>query len=61
MELENLIGEMKRKGTSGNNRERQRIGAPVRGGLPHRSGEASIMRVERREQAIGPDVGQPAT
>ena len=60
-ELESLIGDVKRKGTSGNNREAESIDAPIRVGLLHNSDEAGVMLVERREQAIGFDAGQPAT
>src|SRR6516162_7017764 len=60
-ELENLIGDVKRKGTSGSNREAESIDAPIRVGLLHSSDEAGVMLVERREQAIGFDAGQPAT
>jgi hypothetical protein len=39
-ELENLIGDVKRKGTSGSNREAESIDASTRVGLPHSSDEA---------------------
>jgi len=39
-ELENLIGDVKRKGTSGSNREAESIDALIRVGLLHSSGEA---------------------
>ena len=39
-ELENLIGDVKRKGTSGSNREAESIDAPIRVGLLHSSDEA---------------------
>jgi|SRR5271157_2459070 len=39
-ELENLIGDVKRKGTSGSNREAESIDAPIRGGLLRSSDEA---------------------
>ena len=39
-ELENLIGDVKRKGTSGSNREAESIDALIRVGLPHSSDEA---------------------
>src|SRR6516225_4894633 len=51
-ELENLIGDVKRKGTSGSNCEAESIDAPVRVGLLHSSDEAGVMPVERRGQAI---------
>src|ERR1700746_1166343 len=39
-ERENLIGDVKRKGTSGANREAESIDAPIRVGLLHSSDEA---------------------
>jgi hypothetical protein len=39
-ELESLIGDVKRKGTSGNNHEAESIDALIRVGLLHSSGEA---------------------
>ena len=39
-ELENLIGDVKRKDTSGSNREAESIDASIRVGLPHSSDEA---------------------
>ena len=39
-ELENLIGDVKRKGTSGSNREAESIDALIRGGPLHSSDEA---------------------
>ena len=39
-ELENLIGDVKRKGASGSNREAESIDAPIRVGLLHSSDEA---------------------
>ena len=39
-ELENLIGDVKRKGTSGKHREAESIDAPIRVGLLHSSDEA---------------------
>ena len=39
-ELENLIGDVKRKGTSGSLREAENIDAPIRGGLLRISDEA---------------------
>ena len=61
MERENLIGDGKGKGASGSNRETETTDAPVRGGLLRSSDEASVMLVERREQAIAIASGQPAT
>ena len=43
-ELENLIGDGKRKGTSGSNREAESIDAPIRVGLLHSSDEAGNAR-----------------
>ena len=61
MERENLHGDAKGKGTSGANRKAESTDAPVRGGLLRSSDEASVMLVERREQAIAIWIGQPAT
>jgi len=58
-ELENLIGDVKRKGTSGSNREAESIDASIRVGLPHSSDEAAVMAVERRGWVIAVDLGQP--
>ena len=60
-ERENLAGDAKGKGTSGYHREAESTDAPERGGLPRSSEEAGVMPVERREQAIAIDSGQPAT
>ena len=51
-ERENLDGDAKGKGTSGQNREAESTDAPARGGLLRSSDEAGVMPVERREQAI---------
>jgi hypothetical protein len=51
-ERENLHGDAKGKGASGYNHEAESTDAPVRGGLLRSSDEASVMLVERREQAI---------
>src|SRR6516165_8084922 len=56
-ERENLHGDAKGEGTSGANREAERTDAPVRGGLLRSSDEASVMLVERREQAIAIWIG----
>ena len=40
MERENLIGDVKRKGTNGKHREAESIDAPIRVGLLHSSDEA---------------------
>ena len=58
MERENLAGDGKGKGTSGDNREAESTDAPERGGLPHSSDEAAVMVVERRGQVIAADLGQ---
>jgi hypothetical protein len=47
-ELENLTGDGKGKGTSGENREAESTNAPIRGGPPRRSEEASVMLAEQR-------------
>jgi hypothetical protein len=49
-ERENLIGDVKGKGTSGSNREAESTHAPGRGELLRSSDEASVMLVERRER-----------
>ena len=41
-ELENLIGDGKRKGTSGSNREAESIDAPIRVGLLHSSSPPAL-------------------
>ncbi len=51
-ELENLDGDAKGKGTSGENRKAESTDVPARGGLLCSSDEAGVMPVERREQAI---------
>ena len=56
-ERENLHGDAKGKGTSGANRKAESTDAPVRGGLLRSSDEASVMLVERREQAIAIWIG----
>src|SRR6266849_3910695 len=52
MERENLDGDAKGKGASGQNREAESTDAPARGGLLRSGDEAGVMPVERREQAI---------
>src|SRR5262249_2504828 len=54
---ENLHGDAKGKGTSGADRKAESTDAPVRGGLLRSSDEASVMLVERREQAIAIWIG----
>ena len=56
-ERENLHGDAKGKGASGYNHEAESTDAPVRGGLLRSSDEASVMLVERREQAIAIWIG----
>ena len=56
-ERENLHGDAQGKGASGTNREAESTDAPVRGGLLRSSAEASVMLVERREQAIAIWIG----
>src|SRR5215475_12965161 len=56
-ERENLHGDAKGKGTSGADRKAESTDAPVRGGLLRSSDEASVMLVERREQAIAIWIG----
>src|SRR5438132_10193235 len=60
-ERENLAGDAKGKGASGHNREAESTDALERGGLPRSSDEASVMRVERRGQAIAICSGQPVS
>ena len=56
-ERENLHGDAKGKGASGSTHEAESTDAPVRGGLLRSSDEASVMLVERREQAIAIWIG----
>ena len=57
MERENLDGDAKGKGTSGQNREAENTDAPARGGLLRSSDELGVMPMERREQVIAVEVG----
>ena len=57
MERENLDGDAKGKGTSGQNREAESTDAPARGGLLRSSDEVGVMPMERREQVIAVEVG----
>ena len=57
MERENLDGDAKGKGTSGQNRETERTDAPARGGLLRSSDEVGVVPMERREQVIAVEVG----
>ena len=61
MERENLAGDAKGKGTSGENREAESTDVLGRGGLPRSSNEAAVMVVERRGRVIAVGLGQPAT
>ena len=56
-ELENLAGDGKGKGTSGDHREAESTDAPDRGGLPRSSVEGSVMELERRGQVIAVEPG----
>jgi hypothetical protein len=58
-ELENLAGDAKGKGTSGENREAESTDAPARGGLPRSSNEGSVMELERRGWVTRATVGEP--
>ena len=60
-ERENLAGDAKGKGTSGDNREAESTDAPERDGLPRSSDEAAVMAVERRGRVIEVESDQPAT
>jgi hypothetical protein len=57
MERENLAGDAKGKGTSGDHREAESTDASVRGGLPRSSDEDSVMELERRGQVIAVELG----
>jgi hypothetical protein len=57
-ERENLAGDTKGKGPSGENRKAESTDALERGGLPRSSDEGSVMELERRGQAIAADLGQ---
>ena len=59
MERENLLGDAKGEGTSGNNREAESTDASGRGGPSCGSDEAGVMLVERRGRATGVGAGQP--
>ena len=52
MERENLAGDDKGKGASGDNREAESTDASERGGLPRSSVEGPVMGLERRGRAI---------
>src|ERR1700687_4941703 len=57
-ERENLAGDAKGKGASGDNRESESTDAPERGGLPRSSDEGPVMGLERRGWVIATDLGQ---
>jgi len=57
MERENLAGDAKGKGTSGQNRKAESTDASVRGGLPRSSDEGSVMELERRRRVIAVEFG----
>ena len=57
MERENLDGDAKGKGTSGDNHEAESTDAPARGGLLRSSDEVGVMPMERREQVIAIGTG----
>ena len=54
MERENLDGDAKGKGTSGQNREAESTDAPARGGLLRSSDEVRVSSPELRSRAISP-------
>ena len=56
-ERENLAGDAKGKGTSGDNREAESTDAPERGGLPRSSDEGPVMGLERRGRVIVAGLG----
>ncbi len=56
-ECENLAGDAKGKGASGDHREAESTAAPERGGLPRGRDEGSVMGLERRGQVIAVDLG----
>src|SRR5664279_3068398 len=60
-ERENLAGDAKGKGPSGENREAESTDAPERGGLPRRSNEGPVMGLARRGRVIDVELGQPVT
>ena len=61
MELENLSGDAKRKGTSGSPARLKVAMRRNRGGPPRSSDEAGVMLVERRGWVTDVGSGQPAT
>jgi hypothetical protein len=56
-ERENLAGDAKGKGASGDNRKAESTDAPERGGLPRSSDEGSVMGLERRGRVIAVELG----
>ncbi len=57
MERENLAGDAKGKGASGDHREAESTDAPERGGPPGSSDDGSVMGLERRGQVIAVELG----
>jgi hypothetical protein len=57
MERENLTGDAKGKGASGDHREAESTDAPERGELPRSSDEGPVMGLERRGQVIAVEPG----
>ncbi len=56
-ERENLAGDAKGKGASGDNRKAESTDAPERGGLPRSSDEGPVIGLERRGQVIAVELG----
>ncbi len=56
-ERENLAGDAKGKGASGDHREAENTDAPERGGLPRSSDESPVMGLERRGRVTVSDIG----
>ena len=56
-ERENLAGDAKGKGASGDHREAESTNAPERGGLPRSSDESPVMGLERRGRVTVSDIG----
>ena len=56
-ERENLAGDVKGKGASGDHRKAESTDAQARGGLPRSSDEGSVMGLERRGRVIAVGLG----
>ncbi len=56
-ERENLAGDGKGKGASGDHRKAESTDAPERGGLPRSSDEGPVMGLERRGRVIAAELG----